>query len=217
MATRYRPFGACFFQELCDRDWSVLSEGPEGLYLRSDNVLDLFDSPQPAPELLKSIVGFLREKSLTIKSTSLILYYVGHGAFVGRIISSDSSSDAELMGASSLRIRDLAKAILRNTSGMRRYLILDCCFAASAYAAFQTAPLQAAVQRTQVELPPEGTALCVASGARDPALAPKDETYTTFTGALLQVLKFGTMACPPEFSFVDIGELTGRIPAGQIR
>jgi Caspase domain len=181
---------------------------PEGLYLRSDNVLDLFDSSDPAPKLLSTIVAFLREKSLTVKSTSLILYYVGHGAFVGEdYLLAIQSTDADLMGASSLRIRDLSRAILRNTSGMRRYLVLDCCFAAAAYAAFQSAPLQVAIQRTQVELPPEGTALLCASGSRDPALAPKDETYTMFTGALLQVLKFGTMAGPPEFSFVDVGEL----------
>jgi uncharacterized caspase-like protein len=181
---------------------------PEGINLQAANLLDLFDEPDPAPMILERIVKFLKDQRTIETVGSLLFYYVGHGAFEGNdYFLALRSTNTDLTAASSLRIRDLARAVLTNGSGMRRFLILDCCFAAAAYSAFQSPPLQVAVQRTQAELPSEGTALLCASGARDPALAPKDEPYTMFTGALLQTLKFGTLVGPPELSFVDVGDL----------
>jgi hypothetical protein len=183
---------------------------PDGLNLRSENLLNLFDTDEPSSRVLQQIAAFLKAANEgTNLQRELIFYYVGHGAFHGSdYLLALRSTNSEMTAASSLRVHDLADVTLKNTAGWRRFFILDCCFAAAAYSEFQSAPLQVAVQRVQGSLPPEGTSLLCASGARDPAKAPKDEPYTMFSGAFLEILKFGTTAGPPELSFLDVAELS---------
>lgn len=185
---------------------------PEGLYLRQEEVLSLFDSEDAPSKLIEQIISFLQGHKPRGGTTSLIMYYVGHGFFVHNdYYLAIKHTNAEFSAASSLHVRDLADAILKNTFSLRRFVILDCCFAAAAYKEFQSAPLQAAVQKLQSEMPPEGTALLCASGARDFGRAPKGEVYTMFSGALLRVLKFGNMAAGPELSLADVGDLTAAL------
>src|SRR5262249_54405572 len=101
----------------------------------------------------------------------------------------------------------LAKRLRETAAKLRRYLILDCCFSGSAYAAFQSGPLQAAKQKVDEELPASrGTALLCASGARDPAKAMPGEKMTMFSWALIDVLRNGGQDLPERLSLADVGE-----------
>lgn len=185
----------------------------EDFELPRSNLLDLFDSPDPASVMAEQIYQFLCARVTHLPAASadlptLIVYYVGHGDFAGSdYLLAVKRTSLDLRGTTSLRMRDLAEAVRNGAPNIRRYLILDCCFAAAAYAEFQSGPVSAAAQRVKREFPSTGTALLCASGARDFALAPENDRLTMFTGALLDVLQSGSEMAPSLLSLRDVGTL----------
>lgn len=91
---------------------------------------------------------------------------------------------------------------------MRRYLILDCCFSATVFREFQSAPLATACAKLQEHFPSRGTALLCSSNAKDASLVPPNERRTMFSDALVEVLCTGDLSLGPRFS---ISELSGMI------
>ena len=106
-------------------------------------------------------------------------------------------------------IKSLANTLRQNAPKLRRYVILDCCFPPLHSESFQSVgPLEVARQKIEDYLPSKGTALLCASGARDPAKAPHDATYTMFSSVLLEILEKGSADLPERFSLADLAART---------
>ena len=124
-----------------------------------------------------------------VPASDLPLYYVGHGGFSDSdvfFLSTRSTNEDDPL-ASSITAESLGRLVREGASGLRTYLVLDCCFAASASKVFMSAgPVGIAGAQLAEALPPQGdamagqagrlpaygTALLCASGPREPAKAP---------------------------------------------
>jgi alkaline phosphatase D len=186
--------------------------------LPDQNLLYLFDSPEPSVKIIANINEFLYSRSVEMRingtpASDIIVYYVGHGGFANQTsdyflaIKSTQRPDLHL---SSIPIISLARVLNEQARHLRRYVFLDSCFSAAAYKSFQSGPLDVAVAKTEDSFPPSGTALLCSSGSRDPSKAPQDHRYTMFTGALIDVLSDGDELAPPVFSLQDLGHIIRR-------
>lgn len=184
----------------------------DGFALPDKNLIDLFDSQDAAAKQDDEIASFLQTRVSQLKEsevivTDLILYYVGHGGFFSPndqyfLALRNTKEGSESI--SGYPIHSLANTLKDNATHLRRYLILDCCFSAAAYQAFQSGPLEVARQKTLEQLPPKGTALLCAAGPREPAKAPPNLRYTMFSGVLLDILKNGSTDLPERLSLIDL-------------
>lgn len=192
----------------------------DGLDLPIGNLLVLFDSDLAAQEIdeklsewIEDRIGSLKRDGVEVRD--LIVYYVGHGCF-----SEDGASFAlavkrtrgEKPFHSSYSVASLAATLRQKAGRFRKYVILDCCFSASAYTEFMsTGPLEVARQKTEAELPAaeqsarRGTALLCASGPRDPAKAPDHLNYTMFSESLMKTLSQGHEEAGENMSLSALG------------
>jgi Caspase domain len=173
--------------------------------LPSENLLDLFDVDKSADDIDRTMCNFLDQRITKMKisgnsARDLLVYYVGHGGFVGPqfdyylAIRRTRSNNPR---ASSIGIASLADTLKENARHLRRFVILDCCFAAAAFRYFESGPGQAAIQQA-VDVfkekgegfgyPERGTALLCSSGSKVPSLISRDGSQTLFTAALLRAL-----------------------------
>ncbi len=199
---------------------------PHCFGLSEMNLLDLFDSPMSADEQDERIGRFLSERQNALRVTGipardLIIFFVGHGYFVGR----DSDfylairrTRAENARASGLAMEALADTIVEQARRLRRYFLLDCCFAGSAFRAFQTNPAQLAVWKTfdvfevkqkgiQSRVPDKGTALLCSSDHKNPSLLLPDQSNTMFSSALIAALQMGDLHQTERLSLRNLKEL----------
>jgi hypothetical protein len=189
----------------------------DGYALPARNLLDRFDCPHEPSRILGDIADFLivrqQEMRLESKASDLILYYSGHGGFTTRreYFLALRSTRREYEGATSLRMSDLASAIRQSARGLRRFLILDCCFSAASFMEFQSPPLSAARVQTIDALPREGTTLLCSSNARTVSVAPQGAKYTMFSGALIEVLREGAATMGEALSMEQVGALVNEI------
>jgi putative nucleotidyltransferase with HDIG domain len=191
-------------------------------------LLNLFDSHLPPGDQLEQICDFLDafRGGADDEGGDIILYYVGHGGFVGMnkeyFLAVATTKDG-FEGSTAIRIGDLSSALRDHAGKARKYLILDCCFAASAFAEFQDSGLSAVISSQTLEpLPPKGTALLCSSGSRQVSLSPSSESHTLFSGALMAVLRIGERSGLKAFSLDDVGRrvkdlLRSRCPQEWIR
>lgn len=176
--------------------------------LPADNILDLFDSAKTAPEIVEELQSFLRARMRERPAPrDVFLYYTGHGGFInGRDYFLAVKSTIEgLEGTSSIRVSDLASTLRNAALNLRRFLILDCCFAAAAFKEFQSTPGDAARVQTLDAFPRRGTTLLCSSSSRNVSIAPSGERHTMFSGALLDVLRYGDPAIDSPLSLEDVG------------
>ena len=179
------------------------------LELPTSNVLDLFDDPRPSPMQLADISDFLARKSEDSKASDIIIYYVGHGGFAGNdkdYFLAVRSIQAENEAASSIRVSDFAQIVRTYARRSRRYLILDCCFSASAFTEFQCAPAQVVRAQTLSAFPSRGTTLLCSSSRKVPSIAPKHLSRTMFSDALLDVLENGCTSSSDRLSISELGD-----------
>ena len=187
-----------------------------GLGIAPDNLLDLFDSDDAASDMDEKVVKFLSERQQqlleqNLKARDLLVYYVGHGGFSkpgNEYFLAIRKTRNGNEGHSSYLIKALANTLRENATHLRRYLVLDSCFAAAAFASFQSAPLEVAKQQTIEELPPKGTALLCASGPKDPAKTLPTQSLTMFSESFLEALRLGDPENPGSLSFLDVSEIT---------
>lgn len=187
---------------------------PHGFGLPAANLLDQFDVQTSSSEQLELLGSFLEERTQALKTANqaardVLVYFVGHGSFAG------SSYDFYLLlrrtntsalRASGMAIEALAEVLREKARQMRRYLLLDCCFAAAAFRAFQGGPDQTAITKTldafavqarSSGFPRRGTVLLCSSDQKTPSQLLPDESCTMFSHALLDVLKNGDLYRPP--------------------
>jgi CHAT domain-containing protein/caspase domain-containing protein len=204
--------GPSFLQSASEFRAYLLDE-EDGFGLPKDNLFDRFDSEASSTDQLEALEQFLSERRKALDAAGnpardLIIYYLGHGAF-------DQGRDYFLAiqktreggeGASSIRMRDLAQSIRNEAGGLRRYLILDCCFSGAAYKELMGGPSEAARVQIAEVLPVTGTSLLCSSSSRDVSMAPEGASYTMFSGALLQVLRQGVPRSSKPISLATLGE-----------
>lgn len=178
--------------------------------LTKDNLLDLFDSEQSCDEIDETIGDWLENKLLPKGETEqvftdLIVIYIGHGDFINgkdEFILAIRRTRESNYAASSIHISSLAKTIKEKARFLRRYIILDCCFAASAFIHFQQASDVAKAATVQTleafsasgkgyGIPQKGTALLCSSRHNKPSRLSPNQQSTMFSEALLYSLENG--------------------------
>jgi DNA-binding transcriptional MerR regulator len=197
---------------------------PHGLGLPPVNLLDLFDAQTSASDQLETLGSFLEERIQTRKGTNqavrdVLIYFVGHGGFAGPAADFyllHRRANASSLRATGMAIDALAEVVREKARQVRRYLFLDCCFAAASFRAFQGAPDQTAitkaldafhVQAQSRGFPQRGTVLLCSSNQKTPSQLLPDESSTMFSSALLDVLKNGDRSRSLQLSLRDIKEL----------
>ncbi len=179
---------------------------PQHFGLPEENFLDLFDTDQSPDKIDRGIRQFLDHQTSAMKQAGkkpgdLLLYFVGHGGFVGRdseyylAVRCTSSENPDVSG---IRIGSLARTLTNKARYLRRLIILDCCYAAAAFTAFQAeGPAQEAVRQAvdvfkeKAKTVGKGTSLLCSSGKKVTSLLTPDGSYTMFSKALLHVLATG--------------------------
>ena len=164
--------------------------------LPASNILDLFDSDDPPSQQIQRVRQWLArlvQAPETDAPTDLIFYYTGHGGFVpadqSYFLATRKTCEGD-EGPSSIRYVDLASAIKRSAPGLRRYFILDCCFAASSIS-IRAAQVSCSSSRSRSSCLGASTAILCSSAAKFVSIAPKGKRYTMFSGALLDCLNNG--------------------------
>jgi tetratricopeptide (TPR) repeat protein len=160
-------------------------------------------------------------KNLGNMARDVLIYFIGHGDFAGQ------SQDYYLaprrtrhssLRASAIPMKSLVETILGNARHLRRFMILDCCFAGSAFYTFQGDPSQGAIQQTidafKVNIkgkargvPEEGTTLLCSSDQQSASLLMPDGSSTMFSKALLDALSVGGTDRQDYLSFRDLNDL----------
>ena len=122
---------------------------------------------------------------------TLLVYYVGHGLYgdADNAIYLAARRTTEAGKAyNGVPVRLVQKA-MRSSRARKRILILDCCYAGRALDGLLAPANLEATLRPAIDI--EGTYGISAVPANARALAPPDETFTRFTGALVDVLEHG--------------------------
>ena len=180
---------------------------PTRFGLPQGNVLNLFDSEHSPDDIDTLISRFLDLRMAYLKKTGnaardLILYFVGHGGFTRGDLNYYLAIRRTRMDnplVSSIQISSLAYTMKEKARYLRRFILLDCCFAASASQFFQSAePTQASIKQTAdafktagvgTGFPTRGTSLLCSSRHNTPSLLSPNNQYTMFSEALLHALQ----------------------------
>jgi Caspase domain len=152
---------------------------------------------------------------------NLIVYYVGHGYFAGLRQEYHVALACLEMGydaTTGLKVNELAEVLKERARTFRRFVILDCCFAAEALKEFQGAAEDAIyakangafaedTPRRPLAVPRRGTALYCAAGKDHVARSPRELPRTMFSDALLEVLRRGDPQCAPYLTLSEVKDL----------
>lgn len=194
---------------------AAMTEGRPPIVAPND-CLDLFDDDGAWVEQQARIAKWLDEKRREPgRPEALLLYYVGHGGIErGEQVYLTINSTNKIDPYFSSVPRDSLARLLRFSAGdYRKFLILDCCFAASIIKSLLS-PIQ---DKMTVELnevgkvvsKPDGgglAALC-ASSSLAAANADGRDGLTQFTDGLLSVLRIGDRNHPGDLSFERVRAL----------
>ncbi|MFL9977608.1 hypothetical protein [Paraburkholderia graminis] len=197
-----------------------------GLGVPSARILDLFDSSLEPSRQRNSIRVFLESlvvASADLKIRNLFVHYVGHGMVIDKsYFVALRATATEEETTTCLRMRDLG-ITLHKYRGFRKFVILDCCYAAATAAEWMggdTGITQKASQAFQGDDPPDdehqlppneitqGTTLLCAADQFEEAMSPADLEYTMFGDALLTVLKSGSKNAGPMLNINNLEGLT---------
>ncbi|WP_404199753.1 caspase family protein [Streptomyces tauricus] len=166
---------------------------PLSLQLPARNVTVMED-----PAAAHTVVGAVRQAAAEATDT-LVVYFAGHG-----LVDAQDQLVLALAHTEFGRIETglpydwVRQVLLLDSRAERHVVILDCCYSGLALGRMSAgAGLadQAAV---------EGSFLLAAAAETRTALAPVGETYTAFTGVLLEALREGVPGGP---ALVDLGVL----------
>ena len=187
------------------------------LLISENNMLDLFNCEYNAIKIIRHIKKFLNNRQENAKCnhfTDVILYFVGHGISSTEysefsLAIKDTEKETEYITA--ISAQNLATCLNKSARKLRRFVILDCCWASQANKHFMNDrnTLTSMVTEWMNEFPKSGTALLCASDCKTPAsMGTKGSKCTLFTGTLLKVLTTGAYYFPEFITLNDIFELT---------
>ena len=180
--------------------------------LRHDQLLDLFDSDDHAAEVTRQIRDFLKshvaDADKPARPRDAIVYYVGHGCFDEgrRYCLSLNATDEEDIATSSLPASSLRKAVDTHGRHLRRYYIMDCCFAREMLKSLMTN--DTSLSRKFWDGPaPEGFALLSATSHEDVAFGEPTDEFTLFSGAVVEALRQGDPRLDERLTLAQVCEL----------
>jgi hypothetical protein len=167
----------------------------QGMHLPPAQVLDLFDSPMSASDMMIAIVDFLKliPKSRCASQLDVILHYVGHGDLVDsreqRYHLMIRSTREDVVVTTSLECNELTRQLHKGARTGRTYLILDACYSGMARYSSQSSD-EAHIRRIRGQaLPRRGVAILCSSSEKSRSKIPIGAACTMFSGALLKVLE----------------------------
>ncbi|MGW1563371.1 caspase family protein [Streptomyces sp. NPDC002144] len=150
------------------------------------------------PAAAHTVVGAVRQAAGEATDT-LIVYFAGHGLVDGQdqlVLALPHTEFGRI--ETGLPYDWVRQVLLLDSRAERHVVILDCCYSGLALGRMSAGSGladQAAV---------EGSFLLAAAAETRTALAPVGETYTAFTGALLEAVRQGVPGAP---ALVDLGAL----------
>lgn len=201
---------------------------PDQFGLPEENLSDLFDIDDDPYMIDKKIRQFLDQRTSGMKQAGnaardLLVYFVGHGGFVGRnseyylAVRRTSTENPRLSG---IPMESFASTITEKARYLRRIIILDCCYAAAAFTMFQAeGPAKLAINQTvdifekKKKTVGKGTTLLCSSGKTIASQLSQDGSYTMFSKALLHVLLTGTTSQQDKqyLSLREVADLTEEV------
>ncbi|MFF3691613.1 caspase domain-containing protein [Streptomyces sp. NPDC002187] len=134
-------------------------------------------------------------EATSLAEDAFVLYYAGHG-----LVSTQNELHLALSDASSqrlyqaLRYDEVRSPIIDACSARSKVVLLDCCFSGWAMQGHMSGSARTLLLADHTSI--NGTYVMTASAETKLALAPKDERYTAFTGALLDTLSRGVPGAP---------------------
>ena len=163
----------------------------ESLAVQPDNIFNLFDSDAWPGELGDSIEEWMKARKQACGVSDVFFFYVGHGVVDSGAfrMASRRTGRGYKVTNSSLSSKTLKDVLYRSASEANFYVVLDCCYAASAHQDFQDTPSKSPA------------VLYTAAGARIEAIAKEDEPYTRFSDALFAALTQGVEGTDEHLSF----------------
>lgn len=199
----------------------AMLSGEEPL-VAAEDCLDLFDSDEPWPSQQEAVDEWLRRvkgEGDEGEGHGLLVYYVGHGGIgpkgeeVFLTINSTNQLDPY---HSSIPRNSLARLLQSTASDLRKFLIIDCCFAA-AIVKNMMSPLPdrmtvelKEVGKTALKRNDRGLAALCASSSISSADAGGRDGLTQFTDGLLAALRSGDPASAGDLSFESMRDLIER-------
>ncbi len=203
-------------------DFSRYLLDQEQFGLPRENFLNLFDTDLSPDKIDLAMRYFLDRRTAELKQaghgpTDLLFYFVGHGGFVGKnseyylAVRCTSSANPAVSG---IRMEPLAATLTERARYLRRLIILDCCYSAAAFSAFQAeGPTQVAIRQTvevfkgQAKKVGKGTALLCSSGKKILSAVTAEEDRTLFSRALLHVLATSGNPYRPDEAYLSLREV----------
>jgi YD repeat-containing protein len=163
----------------------------ESLAVQPDNIFNMFDSDAWPGELGDSIEEWIKARKEACGVSDVFFFYVGHGVVDSGAfrMASRRTGRGYKVTNSSLSSKTLKDVLYRSASEANFYVVLDCCYAASAHQDFQDTPSKSPA------------ILYTAAGARIEAIAKEDEPYTRFSEALFAALTQGIEGTDEHLSF----------------
>lgn len=198
---------------------NYLLDADKGLGLKRRDVLDLFDSEQPASDQVDAIGDFLSGRELELSEAGdeglldVLVYYVGHGAFPeasNRLFILVRRSRPDRWDTTCVLVDSLARRVHMSVPFARQLVILDCCFSGAAAKAWMAgAGAQGSMLRATMEheVPGHGAVLICSSASDMVSMCPAGATHTMFTGSLLAGLRKGSPKLGRTLSPVDARDL----------
>ena len=189
------------------------------LNVAQQHVLNLFGSPANATDQMLLVRRHLKDFEIEAGDArkNVFLIYVGHGLIEhGHFSLAIAATDASAQALTSLNIETIANQLKTLAVWSRRFVILDCCYAAEALRQFLsndglTREAERAFESSEAHYPTtdpqRGTTVLCAADRYSRARAPREQTFTLFTGALLDVLKGGSAKAPRMMTFGNIFDL----------
>jgi hypothetical protein len=175
----------------------VVLTHPEFGGLAPTNVRVMQDPRKPVPVCRAMYEAAAQAEDL------LLIYYAGHGL----LDLDDPDLHLALQGSqrqykryTALSVREI-KRVFQTTRATNRVLILDCCFSGRA---LEQVMGDLDVPLGDIDI--DGVYVLASTSPNQPAVAPLEDRYTAFTGALLKILQTGAPDGPPLLPLRLIGD-----------
>jgi hypothetical protein len=215
-AARYpykRELALSAFKPSHDAFLSAMTRGDEPI-VGGEDVLDLFDTDDPWFDQQLRINSWLKDRAPPPGDPrALLIYYVGHGGLADDgsqfFMAINSTNDFDAL-ASSISRDSFTRTLNRAARLFRKYLIIDCCFAANVIAGMQgavahkmTAELNE-VDSHMIKDHSSGLAAICSSDSISTSNALGRDGLTQFTDALLETMRLGDPNGEDELTFENL-------------
>lgn len=183
-------------------------------------LLDLFNSRANNTQQMQLMGDHLEKFSADAEDyiQNIFIIYLGHGLPQADTTTlSIAATSKKAPSLTALKVQDLADEVKKLAAWSRRFVILDCCYAAGALKPWLDADgglaktteqaFEHHETREERENPRRGTTVLCASDKYSRAMAPIGKSYTLFSGALLDVLRNGRVGGPNMMTFRNLVDI----------